>query len=79
MSNIVEQLKNGIVNVTFTKADGTSRTMAATLNADAHPSAKKLLEGVATPTATASGLIAVVDTEIGQWRNINLTTAVVNS
>lgn len=38
---LVEQLRTGVFNVTFTKVDGTERTMPCTLKEELLPPAKK--------------------------------------
>jgi hypothetical protein len=38
---LTEQLMSGVYNVTFTKVDGTERTMPCTLNEDILPPAKQ--------------------------------------
>jgi predicted PhzF superfamily epimerase YddE/YHI9 len=82
MSNIVQELNNGLVSVSFTKADGSLRAMKATLSTNVSE-AKALIEaaqaaGTLNTTPSASGQISVVevtDAGVAQWRSLNVNTA----
>jgi hypothetical protein len=70
---LIRHLHEGIVTVTFTKADGTLRVMQATLNKDLLPkievnedAPKKEVK----PKKESTTSIPVFDTEIQAWRAI---------
>lgn len=63
--DLVDRLKQSLVTVKFTKADGSERTMNCTLKLDnipedQHP--KRVIE---------SDRIRVFDTDVGAWRSFN--------
>lgn len=65
--DLVDRLKQSVVNVVFTKADGSERTMNCTLKLenipkDQHP------KGV---IKSESDQIRVFDTDIDAWRSFN--------
>jgi len=69
---LIENLKKGIVQVTFTKADGTIREMNASL-------ASKYITEELKPKGNDTripdpDLIHVIDTDINQWRSFRLST-----
>lgn len=66
-SNVVENLKNGIVELVFEKVDGTLRHMQATLSEEKLP-AMTVTEG-AKKKAKPTDSIAVFDTNISEWRS----------
>lgn len=64
---LVDRLKQSIVNVEFTKADGSERLMNCTLKLenipeDQHPK---------STIKSESDQIRVFDTDIGAWRSFN--------
>ena len=64
---LVDRLKQSIVNVVFTKADGSERTMNCTLKLenipeDQHPK---------STIKSESDQIRVFDTDIDAWRSFN--------
>lgn len=67
MTELKDALKKGVVQVTFTKADGAVRTMLCTLNPD-------LIKQAIGESDTAKvkqdppGLYTVVDVELNAWR-----------
>jgi len=66
---LVEKLQNGVVSVTFTKADGSNRKMKATLS-DSFVSDKQLLtEAIANPDT-----IRVWDVDAGGWRSFRVAS-----
>lgn len=80
---IVEQLKTGVVALSFIKADGSNRSGRFTLNGDV-PAAKALLEAIEAsdaPTVKGDNISAIelLDNGSAQWRSVNLATATVNA
>lgn len=66
-------LQQGVVEVIFTKKDGSKRTMLASLSSSALASAPAVKgTGVAQP----ENPIRVIDTEINQWRSIDIETVI---
>lgn len=68
--DLVDRLKQSVVNVVFTKADGSERTMNCTLKLenipeDQHP------KGV---IKSESDQIRVFDTDIREWRSFNFSS-----
>ena len=70
-TQIVESLHQGICEVTFTKADGTERTMKCTLAKSILPPDNRQVltetEGRGNPN-----VVAVWDTEAGGWRSFTI-------
>lgn len=67
---IRELLRRRVVNITFTKKDGTSRVLRGTLN-------QKLIPESAAPKGTQTrpdpeGVVRVFDLDIEQWRSFNV-------
>ena len=73
--DLINQLKVSDVTIVFTKKDGTERTMIATLDPSKLPvrESTELKEGKREVSTDA---IAVVDTEIGQWRSFNFSNVI---
>ena len=68
--DLVDRLKQSVVNVVFTKADGSERTMNCTLKLenipeDQHPKSTFKSE---------SDQIRVFDTDIQEWRSFNFSS-----
>lgn len=68
---LVEALQNDVVNVVFTKADGSTRYMTCTLD----PSA---IDGdVVNPSPMSSDVepdtLTVFDMDLGEWRSFKLS------
>ena len=64
-NEIIEKLKSDVINIIFTKVDGTTRSMKATLS-------QNIVPGEATARATnrsANTAQAVWDTEASGWRS----------
>ena len=64
-NEIIEKLKSDVINIIFTKVDGTTRSMKATLS-------QNIVPGEATARATsrsADSAQAVWDTEASGWRS----------
>lgn len=73
---LVNILKSGIVRVVFNKADGTERTMFATLVPEYIPQ-KPVVEGViVTPRKQSEDNIRVFDTEIKAWRSFKISSLI---
>lgn len=67
---LVDRLKQTVVNVVFTKADGSERTMNCTLKLenipkDQHPK---------STVKSESDQIRVFDTDIQEWRSFNFSS-----
>lgn len=62
ISNLENLLRENVVEVTFTKANGETRVMNATLMED------RLPETVGSNTTANDDVITVVDTDLGEWR-----------
>jgi len=67
MQELISSLANGRVVVTFTKADGTERTMIATTNPALIPGIPP--GGIPERTRFTPALITVWDLDLGQWRS----------
>lgn len=63
---LIKLLKQGEVEVTFTKKDGTERVMDCSLEKTFIPSTEKKTERVRKDNPD---VLSVVDIEIGQWRS----------
>ena len=68
--DLVDRLKQSVVNVVFTKADGSERTMNCTLKLenipeDQHPK---------TTIKSESHQIRVFDIDIQEWRSFNFSS-----
>lgn len=77
-----EQLSKGITEVTFTKVDGTVRTMPCTLDAEIIPPAPVHVTNTANPvdfpkTKKANPLVmSVWCTDKGEWRSFRLENVI---
>lgn len=70
---LVEQLQSGIVEVDFTKADGTDRTMRCTLKADLVPKIEKKLIDTTKPERVPNlNVIPVYDLDNEGWRSFRI-------
>ena len=70
--SLVDLLKNNVVTVTFTKVDGTERTMKCTLLGEYVPpptQGKVLLQ----ENAGSDSNISVWDTEVNGWRSFRVS------
>ena len=68
--DLVDRLKQSVVNVVFTKADGSERTMNCTLKLenipeDQHPK---------STIKSESDQIRVFDTDVQEWRSFNFSS-----
>lgn len=68
--DLVDRLKQSVVNVVFTKADGSERTMNCTLKLDNIPEDQHP-KGV---IKSESDQIRVFDTDIREWRSFNFSS-----
>jgi hypothetical protein len=64
-SEVIEQLKSEIINITFTKVDGSTRNMKATLSDNEIPATSSSNTALKAPKAYQ----AVWDTEASGWRS----------
>lgn len=73
---IVGQLKTGIVNVTFTKVDGTERVMSCTLMEELLP--VNFMNGeeqmAHKPRPENPNTVSVYDIEVKDWRSFRVTS-----
>jgi hypothetical protein len=69
--NIVETLKQGVYEVTFTKVDGTIRTMPCTLKEDLLPKVEITEEKKSTRKINTETLRVYV-TDINEWRSFRI-------
>ena len=67
---LVDRLKQSVVNVVFTKVDGSERTMNCTLKLDNIPEDQHP-KGV---IKSESDQIRVFDTDIREWRSFNFSS-----
>jgi hypothetical protein len=75
-TELVEKLQTEVVNVTFTKADGTDRTMLCTkmiskIPQEFHPKTDKVVKLDENGNVVESDLITVWDVEKTGWRSFN--------
>ena len=71
--NLVAFLRNSVCKVVFTKADGTERTMYATLNEQPLPPRKDEDSSKPRRSRPSSNIVAW-DVEAKDWRSFNLDT-----
>ena len=64
-SEVIEQLKSEIINITFTKVDGSTRNMKATLSENEIPATSSSNTALKAPKTYQ----AVWDTEASGWRS----------
>lgn len=68
--NVVKSLKNGVCKVVFTKANGDTRVMHATLNESMLPEQIDLEEAIQKKTKKPNpNVLAVFDVEAKGWRS----------
>lgn len=76
--SVLELLYVGIQDVTFTKKDGTQRTLVCTLRPDLLPIKPEPIEGeepkVKTKSSTDS--ICVFETDLQEWRAFNMSNVI---
>jgi hypothetical protein len=70
---LIEMLKQHVVEVKFTKADGTERVMNCTLKSDRITPYEKKTDRVKA-LSTDSDVVSVWDTEKDSWRSFKLST-----
>jgi len=73
---LVEKLQTEVVSVTFTKADGTDRTMLCTkliskIPQEFHPKTDKVVKLDENGSVVETDLITVWDVEKTGWRSFN--------
>ena len=73
---MMEKLREGSCSVTFTKKDGTERSMTATLNFDFIPEEKQP-KGTGKAQPDNSPIIRAFDLVKGEFRSINTDTVTV--
>ena len=67
---LVDRLKQSVVNITFTKADGSERTMNCTLKLENIPEDQRPKSTV----KSESDQIRVFDIDIQEWRSFNFSS-----
>ena len=75
---LVEKLQTEVVSVTFTKADGTDRTMLCTKNIthipeEFHPKTDKVVKLDENGNPIETDLVTIWDMESKGWRSFNFT------
>jgi hypothetical protein len=70
---LVQRMKSGIVEIEFTKKDGSTRVMRATLNEAFIP--KNEREGGSGRTQNAN-LMSVYDVDADGWRSFNVSSLI---
>ena len=68
--DLVDRLKQSVVNVVFTKADGSERTMNCTLKLENIPEDQHPKSAV----KSESDQIRVFDIDIQEWRSFNFSS-----
>lgn len=71
-NEIVNQLRDSVLTVTFTKVDGTNRVMRCTLMQSYLPEEFKSRAPMLTETAPQT--VSVWDVDAGGWRSFRLDT-----
>jgi hypothetical protein len=69
-------LGRGIVQVTFTKADGSTRVMAATLDFDSIPEDNQPSGSGRGTSGGDNKLLVVYDTQIDEWRSFRANSVI---
>ena len=69
MVNLHETLLNHVVNIRFTKADGTERAMKCTLKKELLETAGLLEDYTESKYDASKDIEHVVDVELGEWRS----------
>lgn len=72
---VLEMLYVGIQQVTFTKKDGTQRTLICTLRPDLLP-VREVTETVIPRTPPSTDCISVFETDLQEWRAFNLSNVI---
>jgi hypothetical protein len=71
LENLINSLQQGVVEICFTKVDGSDRTMLSTTRPDYIN--YEFMQKTKIPNNTASSaVIKVWDTEKGAWRSIRI-------
>lgn len=75
---VLELLYVGVQDVTFTKKDGTQRTLVCTLRPDLLPRKVTPLEGevVNVRSKSSTDSINVFETELQEWRSFNMSNVI---
>lgn len=77
-NSVLEMLYTGVQEVTFTKKDGTQRTLVCTLRPDLLPAKPEPIEGeepkIKAKSTTDS--ISVFEVDLQEWRAFNLSNLI---
>jgi hypothetical protein len=75
---VLELLYVGVQDVTFTKKDGTQRTLVCTLRPDLIPRKDTPLEGegVNVRSKSSTDSINVFETDLQEWRAFNMSNVI---
>lgn len=75
---VLEMLYVGIQEVTFTKKDGTQRTLVCTLRPDLLPTKPEPVEGeeVKVRAKSSTDSICVFETDLQEWRAFNMSNVI---
>jgi len=71
--NIINKLRSGVLSIEFRKADGSSRTMNATLNPQLVPPKQFANESIER-LSQSQDLVVVWDLDINGWRSFKIST-----
>ena len=71
MEEVLEKLHSGICKVTFTKVDGTERTIKCTLQAELLP-VREAKEDALIRAKSSTDSISVFETDLQEWRSFKL-------
>lgn len=67
LEDLLTQLRSQVVQITFTKADGSTRVMNATLQEQYLPETQSTISG-----SGSTQVVKVWDTDINEWRSVRL-------
>lgn len=76
--SVLELLYVGVQDVTFTKKDGTQRTLVCTLRPDLLPIKPEPVEGeeVKVRAKSSTDSICVFETDLQEWRAFNMSNVI---
>lgn len=74
-TDVLQKLRTDVVNVKFTKADGSEREMLCTLIESKIPSDKRP-KGTEEDRSTSGSAVRVFDVEKGEWRSFRWNTII---
>lgn len=72
--NLLDLLRNNVVTVTFTKVDGSERTMTCTLLGEYVPNTGSSTQLLQENSTRGDSNISVWDTEVKGWRSFRISS-----